>query len=437
MATFLYVALNEQGKEVTGNVIADNENSAAVQIREMGYFPKKISLSKERRGAPAAATKRGGGGGGAMAMQIKIPGITNRIRGKALSAITRQLATLQGAGLPLVRSLHILRDQSPPSAQRDILGDIAEKIEGGSGFSEALAQHPSSFSKLYVNMVKAGEVGGILDTVLDRLATFMEKEASLRRKIKGAMTYPIIVSVVAVGILAFIVVFVIPTFEKMFADFGKKAGEEGAATELPVPTQILLNSVKIIKGRDFLKVPNVVWVAIGIVLLLIIFKLVARTTKGKYALHNLKLKLLIFGPLFRKTAIARFARTLGTLLNSGVPILQALNITKDTSGNEVLARTLGSVHDSIREGEAIADRLAEFKFFPPIVVNMVDVGEETGALEDMLIRIAVAYEDEVDTTVEALSSTLEPLLIVVMGVMVGFIVIALFLPIIKMATGLM
>jgi len=415
MAVYNYVALNPQGKEVKGTIEAENSALAATQVREMGYFPTRIKEQK----LPSAAQKKKKEGS-ALQMTIKIPGLTTRIKPKQLTEFTRQLATLIDAGLPLVRSLNILRDQAKPGILKEILTDLVERIEGGSTFSEALAQHPQSFSKLYINMVKAGELGGILEVVLNRTAEFMEKELALRGKIKGAMIYPVAVAFVAGGIVGFIMTFIIPTFKKMFVSFG------GTGAALPLPTRVLITMSDLIKTKWY-------YGLIGLFLLIILFKLITRTSKGKYVMDFLKLKMPIFGPLFLKTAIARFSRTLGTLINSGVPILQALAIVKETAGNEVISKAMIKVHDSIREGESIAKPLEDSRVFPPLVVHMVGVGEETGALDTMLIKVADAYDDEVDTTVAGLASVLEPLLLVGMGLVVGFIVISLFLPLIKIA----
>ncbi len=416
MPVYTYVALNNQGKEVKGTIEADNVNLAASQIREMGYFPTRI---KEQR-VPVAGKKKEAKGL-SLQMEIKIPGLTTRVKTKELTEFTRQLATLIDAGLPLVRSLNVLREQAKPGPLKNIITDLIEDIEGGSTFSEALAKHPETFSKLYINMVKAGEVGGVLEVVLSRIAEFMEKEASLRRKIKGAMIYPVVVAVVASGIVTFIITYIIPIFKKMFEEFG------GVGANLPLPTRILIAASDLVKTRWYYGIA-------ALIFLFVAFKLIYRTQKGRYLIDFVKLKLFIFGPLFLKSAIARFTRTLGTLINSGVPILQALAIVKETSGNEVISRAMVRVHDSIREGESIAKPLEEAKVFPPLVVNMVDVGEETGALDTMLIKVADTYDEEVDTAVEGLASILEPLLIVFMGVIVGFIVISLFLPLIRIAT---
>lgn len=428
MPTFGYVALDINGEEVKGSLEATNVNIATTQLREKGYFPTSVKPqtgAKGKAGKPGGSPKGKKGAGGAQ-MQIKIPGIGTRVGVNDLATFTRELATLIDAGLPVVRSLNVLREQTKPGPLKEILEDLVESIEGGSSFSEALARHPSTFSKLYVNMIKAGEVGGVLEQVLERTAQFLEKDIGLRRKIKGAMMYPILVTVAIVGILSVIMIFVIPKFLDTLGDL---AG--GAA--LPVPTQILVNTVAFVTGRT-LFLPNFVWGIIGIISLVIIYKIiVSKSIKVKGFVDLIKLKMLLFGPLVKKAAIARFARTFGTLVTSGVPVLQALNIVKETAGNEVLSKNVIRVHDAVREGEAIARPLGESKFFPPMVVNMVDVGEETGALDSMLIKIADSYEADVDVAVDGLTSMMEPILIIVMGVIVGFIVIALYMPLIKIA----
>jgi type IV pilus assembly protein PilC len=431
MPAFNYVALDIHGEEVKGALEAASVNAATAQLREMGYFPTTVKEQSARQGkAGPARPVRGKKAAKGMQIQIKIPGLTTRVGVKNLSTFTRELATLIDAGLPVVRSLNILKEQTKPGPLKDILADLVESIEGGSSFSEALARHPSTFSKLYINMIKAGEVGGVLEQVLERTAQFLEKDIGLKRKIRGAMMYPIMVICAIVGILSVIIIFVIPKFMETLEDL---AG--GAA--LPVPTQILLKAVDIVTGRDFLKTPNFVWGVAGIIFLLILYKvIVSKSLMIRRVVDAIKLKLLIFGPLVKKAAIARFARTFGTLITSGVPVLQALNIVKETAGNEILSKNVIAVHDAVREGESIARPLGESKFFPPMVVNMVDVGEETGALDNMLIKIADAYEADVDVAVEGLTSLLEPILIISMGVIVGFIVISLYLPLIRIASSI-
>lgn len=427
MPSFGYVALDIHGEEVKGFLEAANVNTATAQLRDMGYFPTSIkeqAMPKGKVGGPVRQKKAAGG----MQLNIKIPGFTTRVNMKDLTTFTRELATLIDAGLPVVRSLNILKEQSKPGALKDILTDLVDNIEGGSSLSEALSRHPSTFSKLYINMMKAGEVGGVLEQVLDKTAQFLEKDMSLKRKIKGAMMYPILVTVAIVGILSVIIIVVIPKFMDTLSEL---TGGEGG---LPVPTQILLNTVSAVTGKKFL-MPNFVWGFLGLIVFIILYKIVvSKFQKIRYVLDIIKLKLLIFGPLIKKATIARFARTFGTLITSGVPVLQALNIVKDTSGNEVISKHVVSVHDAVREGESISRPMSESKFFPAMVINMVDVGEETGALDNMLIKVADAYEADVDVAVEGLTSILEPILIIVMGVIVGFIVVSLYLPLIGIAS---
>jgi len=427
VSSFSYVALDIHGEEIKGFLEAANVNTATSQLRDMGYFPTSV---KEQKGTYGKGSHgKAGKSPGGMSFSIKIPGFSNKVGINDLMTFTRELATLIDAGLPVVRSLNILKEQSKPGALKDILTDVVDSIEGGSSLSEALARHPRTFSKLYINMMKAGEVGGVLEQVLDKTAQFLEKDVSLRRKIKGAMMYPILVTVAIIGILSVIMIVVIPQFMTTLEDL---AGDQ----PLPAPTKLLLDMVNLITGRDFF-LPNFVWLFIGIVLLVVIFKIVVgKFLKVRYLVDMTKLKLPIFGSLIKKATVARFARTFGTLITSGVPVLQALNIVKDTSGNEVLSKNVIIVHDAVREGESIARPMAESKFFPPMVINMVDVGEETGALDNMLIKVADSYEADVDVAVEGLSSLMEPILIIIMGVIVGFIVIALYMPLISIAQGI-
>lgn len=422
MAVYAYVAMNNRGKEISGSVEAETSTLAISQIRDMGYFPTKVYEKSPASGTSTSAKPAKAGGLASMNITIKLPGIGDRIKPKHLSVFVRQLATLLDAGLPLLRSLNVLSDQAKPGITKETLSGIAADIEGGATFSDALAKYPKSFSKLFVNMIKAGEVGGILEAVLERLAEFSEKEESLKRKIKAAMVYPILVTVAAIGILTFLMIVVIPTFKKMFEDFN---------TELPGATMMLLKISDV--AKDWRGILIILGSLVG---LFVIYKLIRKTRKGMYYSDKLKLYIPIIGPLTRKTAIGRFARTFATLIGSGVPILQALTIVKDTSGNEVIAQAMASVRDSIREGESIAGPLKASGIFPPLVINMVDVGEETGALDKMLLKVADTYDQEIDAAVEALTSAIEPIMIVGMGGVVGFIVVALFLPLIKLATAI-
>jgi len=416
MATFTYKALNKKGKEVKGSIESDSNAQALEKLRGMGLLPTYVTedkKGKKRRGAKSA-------GGGGLQMEIKIPFLTGGVKVKDLTVFTRQLATLIEAGLPLVRSLNILRDQAKPGSLKTSLGKLATEVEGGSTFSEALGRQPKIFSKLFINMVKAGEVGGMLEIVLKRLAEFAEKAQKLAQQIKSAMYYPIAVMSFAVAVLFFLITFIVPKFMEIFKDVG---------SDLPPLTLGLMMVSDFLKTRWFIGIA-------GLVALIIFFKILSKNNKARYLLDAIKLKMPVFGMLAQKVSIAQFSRTLGTLIASGVPILQALSITRDTSGNEIIARAIGKVHDSIREGESIAGPLGESKAFPLMVVNMVDVGEETGNLDQMLVRIADTYDEEVDAAVAGLTSLIEPLLIVGMGLMVGTIVIAMFLPLITLITAL-
>lgn len=406
MPTFNYLAMDAQGKEVKGEIEAPTLTIAISQVRAKGYFPTQVIEKKETTSSFN------------FNLNISLGG---KVKPRQISLFTRQLSTLIESGLPLLRSINVLKNQLKPCKFQDVLAQAASDIEGGSTFSEALGKHPRVFSKLYINMVKAGEVGGALDKVLDRLATFSEKDLALKKKIKSALIYPAAVVAVIFIVLYVIFAFVIPKFTEMYKDMG---------TALPAMTLFLIRISDLAKEKGWYVVPGII---IGIVMF---FKILKGTSKGKFILDKIKLRLPIFGSLVQKAVVARITRTLGTLISSGVPILQALNIVRDTSGNEVFGRAISMVHDSIREGESIATPLQTSKIFPPMVINMIDVGEETGALDSMLMKIADTYEEEVDIAVGGLTTLLEPILIVLMGVVVGFIVIALFLPLVKLASAI-
>ena len=325
---------------------------------------------------------------------------------------TRQFATLIDAGLPILRSLAILTEQVESVVFKDKIAQIGKDIEGGSTLSDALSKHPKVFDNLYVNMVRAGEIGGVLEAVLNKIAEFLEKRQAIIGKIRSAMMYPVVVVFLAAGIVAFILIKIVPKFKDIYDQLG---------AELPMPTQMLVQAGDIIAHQTH-------WVVAGIILVVIIYNKINNTKDGKYFLDRAKLKMPVFGQLLRKASIVRFAGTLSTLITAGVPILQALDICRETSGNEVVTRALNDVYDSVKEGETIHEPLSKCKVFPPLVVHMVAVGEETGAIDQMLTKVAEAYEREVDDTVNALTSILEPVLIVFLGVIVGAIVIALYLP---------
>ena len=412
MATFAYKAMDKRGKEVKGTIDAEHTAQAINILRDKGFFPTSVTEHKGKRvtKVPGAVAQKHG-----FNLSIALPG-GNKIKPKQLTVFTRQLATLIDAGLPLVRSITVLRDQSKPGPVKNITANLAEEVEAGSTFSEALAKHPKTFSKLYINMIKAGEVGGVMEVVLERLATFAEKTEKLQSRIKSAMVYPALVVIIAVGVLAFLMTVIVPQFMKIFKDVG---------ATLPGITVFLQHLSTFMVSQWYVMVGIIVGVAF-------IYKSLAKMDKTKYYVDMLKINIPVFGQLTSKVGIGRFARTLGTLINSGVPILQALQIVKDTAENEVIARAIAQVHGSIREGESIAKPLGKSKVFPLFVVNMIDVGEETGSLDQMLLKIADAYDEEVDSMVAALTSLLEPILIVGMGTMVGVIVIAMFLPLISL-----
>jgi type IV pilus assembly protein PilC len=429
MPKFNYVAMDTKGKEVTGVLESDNTTTAIGRIREMGYFPTNVTevgrekKAKAPRGAPAApgaARPAGRKGGGFGSMQISLGG--GRVKSKVLTAFTRQLATLIDAGLPLLRGLDVLRKGEKHPTLKRVLGQLAEAVEGGSTFSEALAQHPKVFNKLYVNMVRAGEAGGVLDVTLSRLADFQEKAQKIKNKVISAMVYPTVVIVVALTIVVFLMIFIVPKFEEIFKDL-----LEGKS--LPGLTLFVMGISNLVKNQALL--------VLGcLVALFIAVKMIGKTVKGRYVIDKLKLNAPVFGQLIRKVSIARFTRTLGTLIASGVPILQALNIVRETAGNAVVADAVSKVHDSVKEGERIVSPLEASNVFPPMVISMVDVGEETGALPDMLMKIADVYDDEVDNAVGAITSLLEPIMIVFLAVIVGTIVIAMFLPLISVIGSL-
>ena len=335
---------------------------------------------------------------------------------------TRQLATLIDSGLPLLRGLNVLAKQERDAVLKKAINQLADSIQGGGTFSEGLAQYPIIFNDLYVNMVKAGELGGVLELALRRLAEFQEKAAKIRNKVAAAMVYPIIVMALAIAIMAFLLVFIVPKFEAIFHEMlGDKP--------LPGITLFVIGASRFIQNH---------WlVLLGIIILLLAgYKFAARTVGGKSMVDRLKLRVPLFGSLIRRTAISRFSRTLGTLVTSGVPILQALNITRETAGNIVIACAILQVHDSVKEGESIVQPLEASGAFPPMVVSMIDVGEETGQLPEMLLKIADVYDDEVDNSVAALTAALEPIMIIILAVVVMTIVIALFMPLISIISGL-
>lgn len=426
MATFQYIAKDASGAERRGTVEAGDRNAAIASVRAQGLLP--TALGEVKSAAAASAAKKGAKPAKAPAkksglkkdlqINIKLPSfLRGRIKTKVLTQFTRQLATLVNAGLPLMRGLEVLKRQMKDPQMVEALNGISENISAGGTFSEALTAYPKIFDKLYVNMVKAGEAGGVLEVVLGRLAEFAEKSEKIKNKVKGAMIYPCVVLVAAVGITWFLLVAVIPKFQQVFNDM------LGGAS-LPAITEF------VIKASEFMQ-NNGLQIALGVVALVVIYKVIGKTEKGAYFLDALKLKMPVTGTLAQRSAVSKFTRTLGTLLSSGVPILQSLTITRDTTGNRILTQAIQNVHDAVKEGESMTQPLSQCKVFPPMVVSMVEVGEETGALADMLTRIANTYDDEVDNAVAGMTAAIEPALIIILAVVVGTVVIAMFLPMVK------
>ena len=478
MPTYQFEAMDATGQEIRDEIDAANEEEAQTTIRQMGYFVTKISVKKQAASGAAASGKRKRGFG------------IGKAKTKHLCAFTRQLSILQDAGLPILRSLKILENNQKPGKLKNALMDVCEEIEGGATLSEAMSKSPKVFTRLYVNMIKAGEAGGALETILQRLAEFLERAESLKRKVKGALIYPIIVVLVATLILTFIMIFIVPTFETMFEEFG---------LSLPAPTLLLIAMSNYISGYWFL-------LLLMPICLMILVKLMRKFRHGRMGFDMFIIKVPILGGLVEKNILARTTRTLGTLVSSGVPILEAINITRETAGNAMFERMFTRVNDSIREGEVISKPLREYSVlgfhpmafafwalfgsFPgwvllsialtakgtklddgkmvetltfmasyaigggallaclwavtkiksrvvdDLVVNMVDVGEETGELDTMLYKVADTYDEEVRTMTDGLTALMEPLMIVFLGVAVGFIVISLFMPLVDLITGL-
>ena len=432
MSNYAYVAVDPQGAEARGTLDVADQSEALRRIREMGLFPTKVSArnqGKRKVRSPKTISplpnplptraSRGEGGGRASAWSIRLFG--RRLKPATLTLFTRQLATLVEAGLPLLRGLRILQEQEEKPMMRQVIGDLSLAIESGNSLAEAVEMKPKIFNRLYVNMIKAGEIGGALDVTLTRLAEFMEKAQKIKGKVKAAMFYPCAVLTVATGVVGLLMVFVVPKFKEVF-----KGLLEGA--QMPAFTRFVLGISEAIKDHIMVMV-------IALAALWIIFLLGLRTKSGRRSFDYFKLTMPVLGPVFRKAAISRFARTLGTLVGSGVPILQALTIVKETAANVVLCRVISNVHDNVKQGDAIAPTLKASRLFPAMVAGMVDVGEQTGALPEMLMKIADNYDEEVDNATSAMTALLEPVMIVFLAVVVGSIVIAMFLPLIVLIGG--
>ncbi len=438
MATFQYIAKDAAGNETRGQIEAGDRASAIAAVRAQGLLPTALGEVKSapaaapaaapskspkgKKGAPAPAAKKKGGLNTEIKINIKLPAfLRGKVKTPVLTQFTRQLATLVNAGLPLMRGIEVLKRQMKDPQMSEALTGISESIAAGGTFSEALTAYPKIFDGLYVNMVKAGEAGGVLEVVLARLAEFAEKNERIKNKVKGAMIYPMVVLFAAVGITGFLMVQVVPKFKQVFADM-----LGGAA--LPPITEFVMGISEWVQQ-------NYLMALIVIAALVVIKKIIGKTEKGSYFYDSLSLKMPVTGTLVQRSAVSRVTRTLGTLLSSGVPILQSLTIVRDTTGNRVVSKALQNVHDAVKEGEGMTEPLSQCPVFPPMVTSMVEVGEETGALADMLTRIANTYDDEVDNAVAGMTAAIEPALIIVLAVVVGTIVIAMFLPMIKIISS--
>lgn len=400
MPTFAWTGRSRDGKSTKGTMDAANEAAVMASLRRQGIQANKVKES-----------------GKGLNAELNISFLKPKITTKDIVVFTRQFATMIDAGLPLVQCLDILSSQQENKTFKEVLLKVKEDVESGSTFADALKKHPKAFNELYVNLVAAGEVGGILDTILNRLAAYIEKALKLKKQVKSAMTYPTTIVGIALVVIAVILVFVIPAFEKMFSDFG------GA---LPAPTQIVINLSNFV--QDY------ILVIIGaIVFLIFAVKKIYATEKGRDKIDNWALKLPVFGILIRKVAVAKFSRTMATMISSGVPILDGLDIVRKTAGNRTVEKAISNVRQSISEGKTIAEPLKESGVFPPMVCQMIEVGEQAGALDTMLSKIADFYDDEVDDAVNNLTAMMEPLLMLFLGTTVGGLVIAMYLPIFKLA----
>jgi type IV pilus assembly protein PilC len=397
--TFIYKARDASGTVRTGTTQGDSQMGVAAGLRDQGLTPLTIDLTDK-----AANASR----------EVKIPGLgrPKKVKLKDLAVFSRQFATMINSGLSLLRALNILADQTESKELARLVGEVRSDVERGTSLSASLANHPKGFNRLYVSMVRAGESGGILDDVLVRLAETLEKQVALKQKIKSAMTYPVVVFLMVIGIVSAMLIFVVPMFTDLYKDLGGK---------LPLPTQVLISVSAVISKFSYILVAGAVagsWA----------FRKYVATEKGRFQADKLLLKAPVFGPLFHKTALSRFARTLAVLMRSGVPILQALEIVSETAGNEVMARAVIEIKTSVKEGETIAKPMSHHKIFPPMVVQMLAVGEETGAMDSMLEKLADFYDQEIEAMVAALTSLIEPLLIAFMGAAVGGMVVALYMP---------
>jgi len=401
MPTYIWAGRTRKGRVLKGQLDAVDERIARIQLKRRNIDVTKLKPKPKD-------------------LFQNISFLQPRVTAKDVVVFTRQFSTMIDAGLPLVQGLNMLSEQCQNKTFKRILSTVTKDVEGGSTLAEALNKHPKVFDSLFVNLVAAGEVGGILDTILQRLAAYIEKAEKLKSQIKGAMTYPAVVVGIAIIVIAVIMIFVIPVFQDMFSSFGKA---------LPAPTQLVVNLSNFTKN-------NIHWMILGLIVFVFLFRRYRKTDSGKRNIDNILLRLPIIGELIRKVTVARFTRTLGTMLKSGVPILDALDITARTAGNVIVEEVILEARSSIAEGQTIAEPLSESIIFPAMVTQMISVGESTGALDAMLEKIADFYDDEVDATVAAMTSMLEPLLMLFLGGSIGGLVIAMYLPIFQMAAAM-
>jgi type IV pilus assembly protein PilC len=393
--SYAYKVRDREGRVAAGSMEAESEDAVVSRLRQLGYAP--ISIEAEK--------------GAGLKTELRLPG-TGRVKLKDLAVFSRQFATMINSGLSLLRALTILGEQTGNRRLGEVVTLVRAEVEKGTSLSAAMAKYPKIFNRLYVSMVRAGEIGGFLDQVLVKVAETFEKEVALRGKIRSAMTYPVVVFIMVIGIVAAMLIFIVPTFESLYESLGGT---------LPLPTRMLMNASNILRRFFFL-------VVLGGIGLVFLFRRWKASQKGRYQWDKFKLKVKVFGPLFHKSALSRFSRTLATLIRSGVPILQALEIVGETVNNQVISRAVRDVQDSVREGESLATPLSKHAAFPAMVVQMMAVGEETGALDTMLSKVADFYDQEVEAAVASLTSMIEPILIAVMGAAVGGMVIALYMP---------
>lgn len=403
MPVYLWEGTNSKGKKVSGEIAAKTTQAAFNLLKAQGVTPQASRFREKGKG---------------LEMEIKIPGMGPKVRSKDIVLFTRQFATMIDAGLPIVQALDIISKQNDNKAFKVVMKSVKETVETGGTLAEGLAKHPKVFDSLFVNMIAAGENGGILDIILERLAIHLEKSMKLKREVKTAMIYPAVVVSAAVIVTAVLLIFVIPTFAELFEDFG--AG-------LPLPTQIVINLSEFVVNNSFI-------IFGSMVTLFVLFIRFLKTDRGKEVVHPIALRLPVFGDIIRKVAVARFTRTLGTMISSGVPILEALLICGRTAGNKVVEKDVQRARIAISEGKPMVEPLSESVVFPPMVTQMIGVGESTGALDAMLTKIADFYEDEVDTAVAGMKQLIEPLMILFLGVIIGGLVISMYLPIFKMGS---